>query len=413
MSAQTDMTAPINRNPSEPTLHELELLLDLTRQLAAGERIDAVLEVLATDFHTLVPFDRMEYSLVDSDGRTLRVAWVHTVDGPAVFEPGDSFVPLEAFPLPEGHQPYLISDLATYAGTRPEGHAIRRLAEAGYRASISCPLVAEGRLHAFIFFNTLRPHSWNVRHLTLVELISGHLSLAAARASLTESLRKSNEELRRAHATRAEFVAAVSHEIRTPLTAIVGLATTLSTEVGSLSADEIVEFSGLIGRQAIEVTELVDDLLVAARAESGTLRIAVEPIGVREAVEAASESLGEELRPVVRGADCRVTADSLRFRQIIRNLLTNAARHGGSDIRVSWHIEGDDVHVEVSDDGPGVPPHRVDTMFDAFDLAGGGHPESVGLGLTVARSLAQAMGGDIEYSRRAERTVMTVRLPAA
>jgi signal transduction histidine kinase len=406
------MTATIPRNPEEPTPRELELLLDLTRQLAAGEHIASVLEVMANDFKTLVPFDRMEYSLVEDD-HTMRVAWVHTDDGPDVFQPGDGFRYEEPIAFQEDHEPYLFSDLPTFAKTRPEGHPVRLLADAGYRASISCPLIVDGRVHAFVFLNTLRPHSWSRRHLTLVELISGHLSLAAARAQLTEDLRRSNEELRRAHNARAEFVASVSHEIRTPLTGIVGLATTMHDHIAELPHSEIAEFAGLISRQAVEVTELVDDLLVASRAETGTLRVSVEPVDVAAAITSTIESLGDAVEPTVTGTGHRALVDSLRFRQIIRNLLTNAARHGGPDIRIDCRTENGEVFVAVSDDGEGVPPHRVATMFEPFDLAGGGHRESVGLGLTVARSLAKAMGGDLEYSRDTGRTVMTVRVPAA
>jgi signal transduction histidine kinase len=308
-------------------------------------------------------------------------------------------------------RPFLILDLPEHSKTEDAGEAVRLLAEAGYRSSIACPLLVAGSLDSIVYFNTTDPRRWNRRHLALVELVVGHLEIAAARTRLTEELRRSNEELRVAQASRAEFIAAVSHEIRTPLTGIVGLAHTVSERLDELARHELEEFAGMIHQQAEEVAALVDDLLVAARIEAGALRVTASPTDLRAQIDAAVDSLGTTPSPIVAGESATVLADPLRLRQVIRNLLTNADRHGGPHVRIDHGVDGNMAFVAVSDDGPGVPPDRVERIFTPFDQSGGGHAESVGLGLAVSRSLAEAMDGSLTYERRHDRTVFTLSVP--
>ena len=112
------------------------------------------------------------------------------------------------------------------------------------------------------------------------------------------------------------------------------------------------------------------------------------------------ESLARETsRPIEWSGNALVWADPTRLRQVIRNLLTNAFRYGGNRVRVEAH-QGDQVaHIEVRDSGGPIPEIRVLTMFEPFDHSDdrGRTPNSVGLGLAVARSLARMMGGDLVY----------------
>lgn len=407
------MTATLYRASSEPTPRDLELLLDLTRRFAAGDAIETILEAVATDFRLLLPFDRLEYSTLSNDGSSLIVRWVEAFGGPEALEVGEVCPYSEATPSPEERTPYLIFDLAEYAESKPDEHAIHRLAAAGYQASISCPLVLEGEVTGVIFFNTRQANAWNRRHLALVELVAGHLAVATSRSRLTAALEASNDELRRAQAARTEFVAAVSHEIRTPLTAILGLTDALNSQIDELSPDEVREFAGVVNQQATELAELVEDLLVATRAEAGGLRVSPQPVEIGSVVHETLESMGGVLKPDVQGEPVLASADPLRLRQILRNLLTNAVRHGGPNVSITFGSDGTAAFIRVSDDGDGVPPENAERIFDAFDLHNHTHAESVGLGLSVSRSLAVAMGGDLTYERRDGLTVMSVAIPSA
>jgi signal transduction histidine kinase len=107
-------------------------------------------------------------------------------------------------------------------------------------------------------------------------------------------------------------------------------------------------------------------------------------------------------------------ADPQRFKQIIRNLLSNAERHGGAEVKVSASGHGESVIVRVSDDGDGVPPQHAERIFEPYQRAGGVPVKkgSVGLGLNVARRLARLMGGDLEYQHEGKWATFSLTLPA-
>jgi signal transduction histidine kinase len=105
-------------------------------------------------------------------------------------------------------------------------------------------------------------------------------------------------------------------------------------------------------------------------------------------------------------------ADQVRLRQVLRNLLSNAVRYGGKSIDVSVHPDGSNVHVRVTDDGPGVPPGEEETIFLPYRSATTRrHRSSIGLGLWISRRLARAMGGDLTYSHVNTQTVFELTLP--
>lgn len=210
------------------------------------------------------------------------------------------------------------------------------------------------------------------------------------------------------------FIASLSHEIRTPLTAVVGLAEEL--RAGTYSDHEVREFHHLIADQAQELSLLVDDLLIAARIESGTISYRSVPV-----------ALGVELEHVL--APWRITgvaievrdsagatgiADPGRVRQILRNLVSNAVRYGAPPIVIDVVSLDEDVAVVVSDHGVGVSGAVLDRLFEPYASYGGanGLPSAVGLGLHVSRDLAEGMGGSLSYRRERNVTVFELRLPA-
>jgi signal transduction histidine kinase len=139
-------------------------------------------------------------------------------------------------------------------------------------------------------------------------------------------------------------------------------------------------------------------------------RVEVAPI-LADMVETLGRESGREIE---WHGDAVVWADPTRLRQIVRNLITNAIRYGGTEIEVGVYSEGPMAALDVRDSGGPIPPNRVETMFDPFDRTdnGGRTPNSVGLGLAVARSLARLMRGDLSY-RYDRGSVFHLVLPGA
>jgi signal transduction histidine kinase len=126
------------------------------------------------------------------------------------------------------------------------------------------------------------------------------------------------------------------------------------------------------------------------------------------------DSMRVGLDVVVEGEPTPAWADTLRTRQIMRNLLTNASRYGGDHIKLSVSSLGELAVLVVSDDGPGINVVDSEKIFDPYYRAQSaeGRPDSVGLGLAVARQLARMMGGDLVYRRRSGWTRFELSLPA-
>jgi signal transduction histidine kinase len=227
-----------------------------------------------------------------------------------------------------------------------------------------------------------------------------------------EWAREGLEELAEA---KNRFIATVSHELRTPLSAVVGFSGELAQGLDRYSLDEIAEMVALISTQSIEVAQLVDDLLTAERAASGNLTFRPSAIDLLEESRSIVESLQVDLEVSVEGGSAPAWADTLRTRQIVRNLLTNAHRYGGGQVRIEVGSSGSEAMLTVSDDGPGVRGIDADHIFDPYyrsQSTSEVKPDSVGLGLAVARQLARMMGGDLVYTRRDGWTRFELTLPA-
>lgn len=202
----------------------------------------------------------------------------------------------------------------------------------------------------------------------------------------------------------------VSHEVKNPLTGVIGMAEILASSWETLEPGEGRELAGLIASEGREVAAIIDDLLAAARLGAGTMVVESQPIDLGGLVDAIVDHLGVPAQ-WADAVGVSAIGDPARIRQILRNLLTNADRHGGGDQRVVLGADGRTAWIEVLDDGPGVPAEIEPHLFHPF--VSGGHYESTGLGLAVSRDLARAMGGDLVYRRRDGLTVFRLELPVA
>ena len=235
----------------------------------------------------------------------------------------------------------------------------------------------------------------------------------------TAELSDANHQLEGLMKSKDQFVATVSHEVKNPLTVVLGFADELRDGLLARGDIEYGELAELIGDQSREINNIIEDLLVAARAEIGTMTIVPDVI-----------ELGREVRTVVRGCVCAkdvrdaivldledapVYADPSRVRQIIRNLLTNAIRYGGERISVVVRSAAGTSSVCVCDTGPGIPKDEREKIFEAYQQGRTDTPVSgsVGLGLNVSRQLARLMGGDLTYRYEGGVSIFALHLPSA
>jgi two-component system, sensor histidine kinase len=228
-------------------------------------------------------------------------------------------------------------------------------------------------------------------------------------------LKDTQDRLEEQLQNKNQMMAAVSHELRTPLTAVIGLAELLREGDASLSAESRAEMIDAIVDSGFDVSNMVEDLLTAARQEAGQLTVVSVPVNLEAQTKQAIEVIGGSVEVAVAGETQTATGDPGRVRQIVRNLLTNAVKYGGDDIRVDLDAQPGLARATVSDDGEGVPHGSEEKIFVSYQRVHSieSHPNSVGIGLSISRELARAMGGDLVYRRDNGRTRFELTLPLA
>jgi signal transduction histidine kinase len=229
---------------------------------------------------------------------------------------------------------------------------------------------------------------------------------------------------RRAERMKDEFVATVSHELRTPLTSIVGYVELLLDPLDGELDPAQGEYLKVVARNARRLERLVGDLLFLAQVEAGRLELATRPVDLsalaRTAIDGArpmAEDKGVQL-----DLDCarcgEVEADPVRIEQLLDNLVSNAVKftRSGGRVDVSIRPGGDQVVLDVSDTGIGIPEGELGRLFQRFFRASSATSREIqgtGLGLAIAKTIVEAHGGTIGVtSEIGAGTTFTVRLPA-
>jgi signal transduction histidine kinase len=409
------ITWRIIRSLAEATEHEAmqsrvqEALATCSHALLTGRDQDPLGAALTALLRsTEADYAYVDINRVDSEGI---VTWEIVADayggavpgGPASFDDGD------------------YSQLGDVVERLAAGHPVRlRVAELpmpirgryeaeGIKSELMAPIMKRGQWLGTIGYSDFwRDDEWtDVEEAALTraaDMVAAYWERESAREGL-EELAKSKDR----------FIATVSHELRTPLSAVVGFAETLAEGLESFTSEEIAEMVALISTQGSEVAQLVDDLLTAERAASGNLTIKSAAIDIAHECRAVIDSLRLDVDLAIDDGEHIAWADTLRTRQIVRNLLTNATRYGGEAKRIDVSGTGEIVTVSVSDSGVGVKGIDAEHIFDPYFRAqkSDSRPDSVGLGLAVARQLARMMGGDLIYNRKNGWTCFELSLPSA
>ena len=234
-----------------------------------------------------------------------------------------------------------------------------------------------------------------------------------------ESERRTVEELHRLSALRADFVSLVSHELRSPMAAVIGAARTLQHRWRELRPEQRESFLALIGDETTRLASLVADVLDTSRIEAGTFsyRFTEVDLGtlVREAVGTASHAQDEVPIDLDRAPVAVVLGDAERLRQVVANLVDNAVKYSpaGAAVQVTVNREDDAVSVIVADRGPGIAEDDQTLIFEKFGRASGGTAKpGTGLGLYIARAIAQGHGGTLDVqSAPGEGAAFTLTIP--
>lgn len=385
------MSAPIDK-PSSDRSH-LRLLHRVASRIAGNLELTATLEGIVANTARELGVPECHLFLIE-DGR-VNAAVSHGVDSPL---PAHDFEELTA-----GISGWVLEhgvgavSANTVDDPRNTGPALARAQEVGPRSAVVVPIstgsAVLGTLTLLAEAGRLTEHTVD---LELVEMIATHAAAAIVNARLLEQARDHNRELRELGEARERFMSTVAHELRNAVSAA-NLAVHLLGERPAGTADEATaELIDLAVSGVDDAAAIVSGLLGYGPAATHVSPQRIDLVAIARTAARATRTPIEA--PPGR---VEVTADPIRVRQIVRNLLDNAERYGGTHRLVAVRREQERGIIAVVDDGSGVEATVADSLFEPYATSGreiGGRP-SLGLGLSVSRDLARAMGGDLSYHR--------------
>jgi signal transduction histidine kinase len=369
------------------------------RALASSLDLEQAFGAFIRELRGLVPFDRT--AIVLADETTVQVMATAGLGAEDVFPPGTRR-PVRGSMLERIRatgQPVYRMDMADQ--DHPEEN---QFLELGLRCRIAAPLLAGAETIGMLSLVRKEPDAFAEQEIELVTLLGRFLGATVQNIRAYEAERETVDELRRLSALRADFVSLVSHELRSPMASLIGSAETLSSRWRGLTPEQRESFLGLIAHETRRLAALVEDVLDTSRIEAGTFTYSFAEVDVAalvRAAAAAAESGQDEVtvRAEVAGTVPSVRGDGERLRQVLSNLIDNAVKYSpaGGEVRVRTQAENGRVEVSVTDHGPGIPSEQQRLIFEKFGRAklGDKTKPGTGLGLYIARSIAEAHGGAI------------------
>jgi len=255
----------------------------------------------------------------------------------------------------------------------------------------------------------------------LLDALADQAAVAIERVSLAAVLAEARV-LAETERLRAALLTSISHDLRTPLASILGAVSSLRSLSENYDAGQREELLATLQEEAERLSRFVANLLDMTRLESGAIELRLDLFDIGDIVGVALHRAGELLArhhvAVDLPADLpMLRIDAVLFEQVLFNLLDNAAKYAppGSRIDLRARREGDDMVIEVRDEGPGIPPGEREQIFDKFYRvhAQDRRRAGTGLGLAICRGFIEAQGGRIDAGNRRDRNgaVMTIRMP--
>jgi len=301
----------------------------------------------------------------------------------------------------------------------PEVAASRAaMLRAGVRGALSTPLEWGDELIGVMSFHSLVPRRWTDAERALVEAAAREVSVALHHARLYYEALDQAEKLTQVDRLRSDFLSMVSHELRSPMTVVSGIAHILRWRGDKLGADSRDELLDTLERESRRLTRLVSEFLDMDAIERGHINLQRQDVDVADLAAEAMVDAGQAERTAlhVEGGDTMVVADRDRIKQVLLNLLGNAAKFSDDGTPIDLTIKCHDEHVviDVSDRGPGIAAEDLDRLFERFTrLSTTVHrtPGS-GIGLYVSKHIVDLHHGEITVtSEVGHGATFSVRLP--
>jgi len=403
---------------TEPGLRELIAIREIVHAFLTADRPEEVFQFALDRVSPLVGASFACVYLVDGASELMRLAAVH--NWPEKFTPflGEMRVRLGFGPSGEAAAERRVIEVPDVMADPSLDDWAEVAHELGFRAIVALPLqTGDGVLGAVAFyFEEAGAISAETR--SLLRMVADQMAATAQKARLIEDLRRanaalidSNAELERqyvalldARRVKDEFLANISHELRTPLTAVMGYLALMDEGLAGPVTDEQRRTLSQVKTSSQHLLDLIGDLLELTTLKRGGLEIKASTFDIRDPLHdalASTRGRSESVALRVREPDQRLLmlSDRRKISKLLVALLSNAYKFtSAGEIRISVSLAGDHVVYTVEDTGIGIPEEMHRQVFDEFRQVDGSTTRRYGgsgLGLSLARRLAQVLGGDI------------------
>jgi signal transduction histidine kinase len=378
----------------------------LAAALSEAATLDDVARAVVLHGRNVLGAASGDLAMLVDDGTAFETVFA---DGPRTAEPNarEAAVPgLCATEAIRTREPVLVSSFDEWQERYARSATIA--ADGGYVSSATLPLLVDGVAVGVLAFHFTAPVNFDDDYRDLLASVARHCAQAVERARLYETADRARAEAERVNRHKDELVSIVSHELRTPLNAILGWTSML--QQGMLDQPGTQRAVHSIADNASRQLRLVEDLLDFSRLQSGRMSLDLKEVDLRPLLRDLIESIipvaasgGIQLE-VSAVPEVHLTADPRRLEQVFLNLLGNALKFTPEGGRVSLAVDRSDaeVHVRITDTGPGIDPEFLPHIFEAFRQADAAsrHYGGAGLGLSIAKELVDAHKGRIAAESR-------------
>jgi signal transduction histidine kinase len=269
------------------------------------------------------------------------------------------------------------------------------------RGVLSTPLEWGDQLLGVVTLGTILPRDWSISDRALVEAVAREVAIAIHHAKLYEEAVQTAERLRELDEMRSDFISMVSHELRSPMTVVAGIADILAKRRHKLSDERQSELIGTLGREARRLTRLVSEVLDLEAIDQGQMELHPSDADLAALGAESIADAGEAHRTklIVEPGNATVFGDYDKIKQVLLNLISNAAKFSNEDAAIAVTIapDKDFVTISVTDEGPGIPEEHRPRLFQRFSrvVATGQRKPGSGLGLYLARIIVEGHNGTI------------------
>ncbi len=348
--------------------------------------------------------DNTVFSLARYDADTRHYQFIlYIVEGVQVQQSPRSLLPEEPLYRFLQQNQRLLADHTTPL-TIAEARDLNRIPQSG----LWIPLRREGKTAGLMSVQSYKPHAYQENDIELLRSIAIQTSLAIANAELFTRTQAHNEELMQLDQLKTQFLANMSHELRTPLNSIIGFSRVILKGIDGPITQEQQEDLTSIYSNGQHLLNLINEILDMAKIEAGKMTLSFEDVDLTQAAEAVRTTVRGLIDPdkieliwEVSPNLPPVEADPIRIRQILLNLLSNAAKYTPEGhIHLKMEQEDSQVHILVKDTGIGIASEDFDKIFVAFEQADSSTTRAVGgtgLGLPITKWLVEMHQGQIYF----------------